>query len=104
VQEEVNGVQSQNFPAKLKHLKHQSFPDAQNEFLRCQLGKRVHETRRLCGRGCGMGCSLHTLPVTLFHLIGYGGTWEAATQMAMQRLGLAAPSTEPGLTRILTGT
>ena len=68
--------------------------ESRNDFLRCQFGRRVHETRRMSVR-MGSGAVVeHTLPVTLFYLLGYGRTWDAAKEMTMKRLGLFVPVAE----------
>jgi hypothetical protein len=90
-------IERKKFPANLQP---QSFPEAKNEFLRCQLGKRVLETRRMLVRSTGGHTIEHTIPVILFHLIAYGRTWEEATQMALERLGLAPPVSEPSISQI----
>lgn len=64
------------FPADLQP---RSFPEGRHEFLRYQLGRKVAETRYERGE---------PYTVLLFQLIGFGSTWEAATDMALERLGL----------------
>jgi hypothetical protein len=81
-------------------LSHRSYPESRSEFLRCQLGQHVHETRRILIRSSHGRVIAHTILVTLFQLIGFGRTWEAAKETALKRLGLVI---EPGLTTILTG-
>lgn len=59
-------------------LQRRSYPEAQHEFLRCQLGLPVRENRRVG--------HIPFVAVELFHLLGYGPTWQEAEDMAALRI------------------
>ncbi len=54
--------------------------DGGNDFLRCQLGWVSGETRPNPKNQMPM-------PVTIFHVAGYGETWEAAVKKAKRTKG-----------------
>lgn len=60
-----------------------SMPGANFPFLRCQLGRHVTETRRVRANTASGRTIDETLPVTLFHLLGYGSTWGEAEEMIL---------------------
>jgi hypothetical protein len=72
----------------LSNLARRSVPGSRNDFLRCQLGRYLSENRRVRWRSTGGQFLEITIPVTVFLLVGFGSTWGAAAEMAMQRLGL----------------
>jgi len=72
----------------LGNLSRRSLPESRNDFLRCQLGRYLSENRRVRWRSTGGQFMELTISVTLFRLIGFGSTWQAAAEMAMQQLGL----------------
>ena len=82
----VGAVELEEKPSRIglpADISWRSRRESRNDFLRCQFGRRVHETRRMSVR-MGSGAVVeHTLPVTLFYLLGYGPTWDAAKEMTM---------------------
>jgi hypothetical protein len=63
-----------------ENLARREFPEARNEFLRCQVGVVIMETRRVLRDG--FRNEFVTIPVELFRLLGYGDTWDQALAMA----------------------
>jgi len=72
----TDGTPLNRFQAEeLTKLESVSMPDATTKWLRCKLGQHVQE-RRQTVEG-------NYINVRVFHVIGYGATWEAATNMAL---------------------
>lgn len=67
-----------NAAIKWNELEYREFPEGKTDCLRCQVGRVVHEQRRL---------SKYKKPMLpLFHLLGFGKTMEEAEKMAERRL------------------
>jgi hypothetical protein len=63
-------------------LVYREFPEAKNEFLRCQVGVVEYEMRDTTP-WCSSRKRLENLP--LFHLLGFGETMEEANEMVERR-------------------
>ena len=76
---------------KLNDIQRRAMPDATCEFLRCQLGRFVMETRRHRFRSTGGQWVETTYMETLFHLLAFGPTWDEAELMLDNKMSPPAP-------------
>lgn len=79
----LRAVEKRNGSKLPSDIVRRSQPDANNPFLRCQLGRFVFETRHVIARTASGRTINETFPVTLFHLLGFGETWSEAEEMIL---------------------
>ena len=78
-----NKPMTQEEAEKLTGLTAQHMPDASNRFLHCKLGKTVHSPKVFKIQRGGTEVERSVI-ATVFHVAGYGATWDAAALMALR--------------------